>query len=71
MFAAIVKTVEDVVPVALQVIILVVVEEVFHGYQALSIGYAVIHSLSQQVWTINDDELISNNWLDNHIIYLR
>jgi hypothetical protein len=49
MFAAIVKTVEDVVSVALQVIILVVVEEVFHGYQALSIGYAVIHSLRQQV----------------------
>jgi hypothetical protein len=49
MFAAIVKMVEDVVSVALRVIISVVVEEVSHGYQALSIGYAVIHLLSHPV----------------------
>ena len=47
---AIVATVElDVVPIALRVMYLMVVEEVFHCYQALSIGYAVIHSLSHQV----------------------
>ena len=50
---AIVATVErDVVPVAQRVIISMVEEEVFHRYRQLSIGYAVIHSLSHQVWTI-------------------
>jgi hypothetical protein len=47
---AIVATVErDVVPTALRVMYLMVVEEVFHRYQALSIGFVVIHSLSHQV----------------------
>ncbi len=42
---AIVATVErDVVPTAQRVIISMVMEEVFHCYQALSIGYAVINS---------------------------
>ena len=42
---AIVATVErDVVPTALRVMFSMVEEEVFHGYQALFIGYAVIHS---------------------------
>jgi hypothetical protein len=50
MFAAVVTTVElDVVPVALRVMISTVVEEVFHGYQALSIGFVVVHSLSHPV----------------------
>ena len=50
---AIVATVErDVVPPALRVIISMVVGEVFHLYRQLSIGYAVIQSLSHQVWTI-------------------
>ncbi len=50
MFAAVVTTVDgDVVPLALRVIISMVVEEVFHGYQALSIGFVVVHSLSHPV----------------------
>ncbi len=50
MFAAVVTTVEgDVVPLALQIRISTVVEEVFHGYQALSIGFVVVHSLSHPV----------------------
>ena len=50
MFAAIVTTVErDVVPAALRIRISMVVEEVFHGYQALYIGYAVDHSLIHPV----------------------
>ena len=42
---AIVATVErDVVPLALRVMFSMVMEEVFHRYQVLSIGYAVINS---------------------------
>jgi hypothetical protein len=50
MFVAIATTVEGgVVPRALRIRISTVVEEVFHGYQAMSIGFVVVHSLSHPV----------------------
>jgi hypothetical protein len=60
LFVAIVATVErDVVPAAQRVIISMVVEEVFHRYRQLSIGYAVIP------FSI----FLSNHPLSHHLIH--